>query len=34
MNTKPELNYIRFDVKLPNGKVVTITVPILAPEPA
>jgi hypothetical protein len=26
MKTKPQNNYIKFDVKLPNNKIVTITI--------
>ena len=34
MKTKPQNNYIKFDVKLPNNKIVTITIPLLIPIPA
>lgn len=31
MKTIPQNSYIKFDVKLPNNKIVTITIPLALP---
>lgn len=31
MKTKTQESYIKFDVKLPNNKIVTITIPLVIP---
>jgi hypothetical protein len=31
MKTTPQTSYIKFDVKLPNNKIVTITIPLVVP---
>jgi hypothetical protein len=31
MKTTPENSYIKFDVKLPNNKIITVTIPLRQP---